>query len=75
MVTYTNQMLSDLATMLTMVFIDCPSVKVYADLHNHQACEPPHARYCSTFCPSSDPDIVVYNSGIGLSPSFGIIKE
>ena len=38
-----NQVLSALATMPTNAFVDCPSIQVFADLNNHQACEAPQA--------------------------------
>jgi len=39
---YTYQVLSVLAAMLTKLFVDCPSVIVYVDLHNHRVCEALH---------------------------------
>ena len=60
-----NQVLSALATMLTKVFADCPSIEVFADLHNHRACEAPQATFpISILIAPYCPDIVVYNSQV-----------
>ena len=60
-----NQVLSALAAMLTNAFADCPSIQVFADLNNHQACEAPQATIpTSILITPYRPDIVVYNSQV-----------
>ena len=60
-----NQVLSALASMLTKDFADCPSIQVFADLHNHRACEAPQATIpTSILITPSHPDIIVYNSQV-----------
>ena len=58
-------MLSALATILTKAFTDCPSIQVFADLHNHRACEVPQATIpILILITPYRPDIVVYNSQV-----------
>ena len=59
------QVLSILATMLTKIFADSPSIQVFADLNNHQACEAPQATVLTQILITSyRPDIVIYNSQV-----------
>jgi len=60
-----NQVLSVLATMLTKIFADSPSIQVFADLNNHRACEAPQATVPTQILITSyRPDIVIYNSQV-----------
>jgi len=60
-----DQVLSILAAMLDKVFISCPFIHVFADLHNRRACEAPQATIpTSILITPYRPDIVVYNSQV-----------
>ena len=51
--------------MLTKIFADFPSIQVFADLNNHQACEAPQATVpTQILIISYRPDIVIYNSQV-----------